>query len=261
MPTSKSDRTSSLQLGFSEQYSRNVFDRASRLKKAQKTLAILADYLGDLSNLTALDIGCAAGNSTVGYSSAFKWVAAVDVDAPAVEYARRENQRPNIGYAIMNGQRLAFCDESFDVIVCAHVYEHVPDAHVLMDEIKRLLKPGGVCFFSAGNRLSLMEPHYRLPLLSIFPRPISHLYLRLLRRGHFYYEKHLTYWGLKELVADFQLSDYTARVVEFPERFQADDVIKPGSLLQRLSSLLLKIAYWACPTYLWVLQKPMSIKH
>jgi hypothetical protein len=80
-------------------------------------------------------------------------------------------------------------------------------------------------------------------------------YLRLLGRGSSYYENHLTYWGLKQLVSGFERIDYTIRVVEDPVRFQAEDVVRPGSPKQKLSRLLLSLAYWACPTYLWLLKK------
>jgi SAM-dependent methyltransferase len=136
------------------------------------------------------------------------------------------------------------------------VYEHVPDATRLLSEIYRVLRPGGVCFFSAGNRLALIEPHYRLPLLSVVPKFVAHWYLRLLHRGDYYYEKHLTYWGLKKLVSQFELRDYTSRVTDDPVRFDATDVLLPGSAKQKIAQVLLSIAYWACPTYLWILKKP-----
>ena len=77
---------------------------------------------------------------------------------------------------------------------------------------------------------------------------MAHRYLQLLGRGMSYYENHLTYWGLKKLVSGFELIDYTIRVVDDPERFQATDVVRPGSLQQRLSRLALSAAYWACPS-------------
>lgn|SRR5690606_5644277 len=244
-----------LQFGFSEQHRDVVHDRRSRRQKALKALAILRDCLGPLDELMALDLGCAAGNSTATYGTAFKLVAAVDIDVDALRYAHRENTTDNVVYAQMNGQRLAFRDETFDVVICTHIYEHVPDAAALMSEIRRVLKPGGACFFSAGNRLSIMEPHYRLPFLSVLPRFLAHAYLRVVGKGDFYYEQHRTYWGLKRLVAGFELLDYTKLVVADPKRYCAEDVITPGSWLQHVYRLGLSLAYWACPTYLWVLRK------
>ena len=69
----------------------------------------------------------------------------------------------------------------------------------MMEEIRRVLTPGGVCYFAAGNRLTLMEPHYHLPLLSILPKTIGHIYVRLAGKANSYYETHLIIWGLRRL--------------------------------------------------------------
>lgn len=249
-----------LQYGFAEQYGEAAFDRAQRERKAAKVLAILGDAVGRLEELDMLDVGCSTGYMTQLYARHFRWVLGTDIDSPAVAHAARSagSNAHNLGWAIMDSQRLALPSRCLDVVACTHIYEHVPDAKQLMAEIHRVLRPGGVCFFSAGNRLSLMEPHYRLPLLSVLPKWVAHLYLRVLGRGHHYYETHLTYWGLKRLVSAFDLYDYTIEVVADPHRYHADDLVTPGSWKQTTARLALRWLYWACPTYLWVLRKPVS---
>jgi 2-polyprenyl-3-methyl-5-hydroxy-6-metoxy-1,4-benzoquinol methylase len=232
-----------------------MYDAVSRGQKARKAIAILADLEPGLKALDLLEIGCSAGYGTVVYAEAFGSVTGIDIDEPAVAHAQASNARPNARYLVMDSQRTGFPDDCFDAVVCTHIYEHVPDARRLMQEIHRLLRPGGLCFFSAGNRICWNEPHYGLPLLSVMPKFLAHRYLQLLGRGTSYYENHLTYWGLKKLVSGFELIDYTIRAVDDPERFQASDVVRPGSLQQRLARLALSAAYWACPTYLWVLRK------
>jgi SAM-dependent methyltransferase len=39
--------------------------------------------------------------------------------------------------------KIQFEDKSFDLILCAHVLEHVPDDHKAIAELRRVLKPGG----------------------------------------------------------------------------------------------------------------------
>ena len=39
--------------------------------------------------------------------------------------------------------KLSFKENSFDIVICTHVYEHVPNSKKLFDEIYRVLKPGG----------------------------------------------------------------------------------------------------------------------
>jgi hypothetical protein len=118
-----------------------------------------------------------------------------------------------------------------------------------------VLRPGGICYFSAGNRLMWIEPHYNLPLLSVLPRPLAHGYIRLAGKARYYHEKHLTYWGLKRLVKRFTRIDYTASLVNEPDRFNTGYMIPPGSLKAAVAGKLVKYAYWAFPGYIWLLKK------
>ena len=146
--------------------------------------------------------------------------------------------------------------DTFDVVICSQVYEHVPDAQVMMNEIYRVLKPGGVCYFAAGNRLMWNEPHYNLPLLSVIPPYLAHIYLKLTRKGSHYYEKHLSYWGLKKLVGNFKVTDYTRYIIISPIKFHAEYMIKPGSIKAKIATLLTKYFTWLVPGYIWILKKP-----
>jgi SAM-dependent methyltransferase len=132
----------------------------------------------------------------------------------------------------------------------------VPDPARLLAEIRRVLRPGGFCYFAAGNRLSLIEGHYGLPFLATLPRPLADRYLRLTRRGSHYYERHLSLWSLRRLVCGFEITDYTRAVLAAPERFAAGDVVPHGALRRGAVALAARLVYWACPTYLWILRHP-----
>jgi len=47
---------------------------------------------------------------------------------------------------------LAFPDASFDVIICYHVLEHIPNDQAAMRELVRVLKPGGMAFIQVPRR-------------------------------------------------------------------------------------------------------------
>ena len=70
------------------------------------------------------------------------------------------------------------------------------------------------------------------------------------------YETHRSLWGLRKLTGRFEITDYTRAVVREPKKFDATDMIWPGSLKQRAAIAVLTVAYWAFPTYLWILRKP-----
>ena len=97
-------------------------------------------------------------------------------------------------------------------------------------EIHRVLHPGGFCYFTGNNRIMLMEPHYKLPLLSVIPRPLAHRYRQLAGRGDHYHELHFTRGTLKRLCNQFEIVDYTARVTAEPEKFGVGYMLPPPAL-------------------------------
>jgi len=243
----------------SENYSRRrpeaVYGRAERETKARKILAVLSDFLsGPLDQLRVLDLGCSSGIITHFLGPHFGMVTGLDIDREALTFAANTRVL-NAGFMCGDALELPFRGGSFDVVICAHVYEHVPDSERLMNEIYRVLKKEGICFFAAGNRLRLVEPHYGLPMLSVLPRALADSYLRILGLGQRYQEKHLTYWKLKQLVSRLHLIDYTFKIIRDPGNFAATDLCVPGSQKQGLALFFCRVAYGLVPTYICSLQK------
>ena len=155
----------------------------------------------------------------------------------------------------MDAQNLEFSDRTFDLVICSHVYEHVSHPQTMMREIARVLRNDGICYFGAGNRLVINEPHHQLPFLSWLPRKISNFYLKA-ASGKAIYEEHLySYWGLRFLAHEFEIENFTLKIIREPEKFSSVDVVKPGSVKQALALRLYSALYWLCPTYIFILRK------
>jgi 2-polyprenyl-3-methyl-5-hydroxy-6-metoxy-1,4-benzoquinol methylase len=228
-------------------------DPTVRRRKALKIAAVVADFVGrPLGELRCLDVGCSAGAIASSLAERLGEVVGVDPDRPAVELARERHRRPNLRFEAGTLADLLPRLGQFDVVVCNHVYEHVHDQRGLVRSIHAALAPGGCCYFSAGNALTLLEGHYGLPLLSWLPPDLASAYLRLTRRGRTYRERHLTLWGLRRLLRDFRVHDYTLRVLAEPARFSAEE-LAVGPLPRGLLPIVGRAIYPLVPTYLWML--------
>jgi 2-polyprenyl-3-methyl-5-hydroxy-6-metoxy-1,4-benzoquinol methylase len=252
------DSMDSYQSNFSNTYFETTHNVKGRERKAITIVKVLHDFIGhNLKGLNLLDFGCSTGIIAHYLSSYFREVTGFDIDIPAINFAKKNFNKENLNFIVGKSGDTEFADQHFDVVICTHIYEHVPDARRLMRQIHRLLKPGGVCYFTAGNRLSIMEPHYNLPFLSIIPVPLAHAYLKVMNKGEHYHERHLTFWGLRELVRNFKLIDYTNKIIADPIKFSFEYMLKPGSKKHNLAQFIIKNMYWLSPDYIWLLQKKL----
>lgn len=235
------------------------YQYATRANQARKILAILHDFLGDdLKTYTCLDIGCANGTISNFFAQYFDQIIGIDLDERLIRQARDPALQNSGLFAVASGFRLPFPDECFDILICAQVYEHVTDQPGLVEEVRRVLRRGGVCFFSGPNRMALVEEHYWLPLLSWFPRPLADLYMRIFRRGEAYDAYPLYYWQIKRLWQGFTIHDYSTRLVKEPQRFSMAGRMNKFGLLKRLPARLLQSLEIFFPNYNWVLVKPIE---
>jgi ubiquinone/menaquinone biosynthesis C-methylase UbiE len=225
-----------------------------RTQKFRKIVSVLQDFHSDIPSLNCLDLGCSSGIITSLLGNHFRMSIGIDIDQEAVQYAR-DHSSSSVQFLVADSMALPFHDDSMDVIICNHIYEHVPYANQLMDEVYRVLKEGGFCYFSGGNKYTVVEGHYRLPFLSWLPKPFAHHYLNLAGKGDFYYEQHLSLRGLKKLVGKFRIHDYTLSIIRNPEKFSATDLLYQKSFLYKCIRLLAPYLYPWIPTYVWILTK------
>lgn len=210
----------------------------------------------ETNKLNLLNVGGSTGIIDNYLADYFCSVVSVDIDIPAIEHAKSNFQKNNLEFQVGDATNLKFADNTFDVVICSQIYEHVPSPEKMIYEIFRVLVPGGICYFAASNRLMWNEPHYNLPLLSVIPRFLAHQYIKLAKKAEYYHELHYTYWGLKKLTKQFFIRDYTKNIIENPIKYQVDYMIQPGSMNAAIARLISKKLYWLIPGYIWLLEKP-----
>ena len=220
-------------------------------------IAVLDDHFQTPLNKQALlNVGGSSGIIDNYLADYFRSVINVDIDEPAIEQARSNFKKDNLRFQTGDALNLQFSDNSFDVVICSQVYEHVVNPQKMLGEIFRVLVPGGICYFAASNRLMWNEPHYNLPLLSVVPRPLAHLYVRLMKKSSQYHELHYTYRGLKKLVRNFIVKDITCKLICDPVKYHIDYMMPPDSIKAVIAKIITRKFNWLTPGYIWLLQKP-----
>jgi len=225
-------------------------DVTGRSRKAEKIRAVLdAERAFDRRDARVLDIGCSFGIILDRVTPEAGLGVGVDMDRSIGRDASRSV------FARADAQKLPFRPGVFDVVICNHVYEHTDDALQLMDEIARVLRDDGVCYFAGPNKYEPVEPHYGLPFLSWLPRGLADRYMRVTGRGRSYPEKPYSHPQLRRLLRGFTVTDYTARILQDPVRFEATDILPPGSLKRRIALLVHRFAPFFFPGFVYVLRK------
>lgn len=241
------------QLAYSELMDA-MLDETKRRQKAAKIIAVVSHARGTsgptpLAGLTALDVGCSAGFIADSLAGAGARTIGVDIDEPGLARAR-ERFGDRVDFRFGRGEALPLPNDSVDVAVLNHIYEHVVNPEGVVADILRVLKPGGLLYAGLGHRWQVIEPHYKLPFLSWLPRPAADRYMRLTRRGQSYYERYYTPPGLRRLFAAYDVWDYTLPVLADAGAFAGDDIVPPG--VGRLPAPVLTALLPAVPTYVWV---------
>jgi ubiquinone/menaquinone biosynthesis C-methylase UbiE len=109
-----------------------------------------------------------------------------------------------------------FADNTFDVIFCHHVLEHVEDSEQCMSELYRMMKPGGFGIFQIPQDVNRYETYEDKTITSEKDREI-----------HFWQKDHVRLFGLdykdKLAAAGFKVTveDYTKEISpELVERYR-----------------------------------------
>ncbi|MBC7539473.1 MAG: methyltransferase domain-containing protein, partial [Bacteriovorax sp.] len=95
-----------------------------------------------------LDIGCNIGQllHLIGHQAQIKGVG-IDISIEALQSAKL-NSTNDFDFVLCSIEKgLPFDDNSFDVITCMDVIEHLENPQFVLSEMKRVLKPGGRYLF------------------------------------------------------------------------------------------------------------------
>ncbi|MFC0081709.1 class I SAM-dependent methyltransferase [Aciditerrimonas ferrireducens] len=132
---------------YTHGYDRSVL-AAHRWRTAENSAGYLLPFLAPGQRL--LDLGCGVGTLTADLSArvAPGPVVALDLAAEVLAEAQRSiadaaGTGP-VAFALADGLRLPFPDDSFDVVHAHQVLQHVADPVAVLAELRRVCRPGGL---------------------------------------------------------------------------------------------------------------------
>ena len=108
---------------------------------------------------SVLEVGCGAGVDLARFAKGGAIVTGVDLASSAIELARANfGQQGLTGtFEVADGEHLPFPDHSFDLVYAHGVVQYTADPKKLVDECRRVLKPGGEAIFQVYNRISWLN--------------------------------------------------------------------------------------------------------
>ncbi len=105
-----------------------------------------------VDDLMVLDAACGEGYGSDMMARSARSVDAVDLDAATVDHARRRYGSDSLRFHQSDCLELPFEDQRFDAVVSFETLEHLGEHEALLDEFRRVLKPGGWLMISSPDK-------------------------------------------------------------------------------------------------------------
>jgi ubiquinone/menaquinone biosynthesis C-methylase UbiE len=139
------------QLEYQEKKAANVADSSGMLQNLFLHSQTVRQKLEKVKHIEAadkiLEVGCGAHGLIFGFGDNF----GVGVDPLAVDYKRLfPKWQGNALTTAAIGEQLPFDDASFDIVLSDNVIDHAERPVKIVDEIVRVLKPGGLLYFTVN---------------------------------------------------------------------------------------------------------------
>jgi ubiquinone/menaquinone biosynthesis C-methylase UbiE len=120
--------------------------------------------LGNVHGKRLLDVGCGAGENSVYFGTRGAKCVASDYSPGMVEVALKlaEHNGVQVEGKVINAMDIDYPDDTFDIVYAANLLHHIPNPMIAIQEMQRVLKPGGkMCFW---------DPLRHNPVINVYRR-------------------------------------------------------------------------------------------
>jgi ubiquinone biosynthesis O-methyltransferase len=132
-----------------------ILEKMNRVRVPYFVSKIRLVTTNDRSNLSIVDLGCGGGLVTENIAKNFAnaKIIGYDMSEKSISIAREHGKKiPNLSYQVASIYDLPISNASVDVVIVSDVFEHLENLPRALDEISRVLKPGGLLVFDTIAR-------------------------------------------------------------------------------------------------------------
>jgi len=142
-----------------------------------------------------LDIGCGDGFCTSFIVNVISYKYLIGLDLSLSKLAKAKEQLESFCGFVGDAEYLPFAENSFDCVFCFETLEHLSNPLKVINEIKKVLKPTGLCFIS-------------IPLVSSWQEKIVNITKRIKRIFNIDYKfkEHIQFFPMKKVLGFFRES-------------------------------------------------------
>ncbi|MDY0044901.1 MAG: class I SAM-dependent methyltransferase [Syntrophales bacterium] len=232
------------------------WDAKNRDNKGHAILQTVSHFIQrPLKETEWLDIGCGNGIIAATIAPSVKFITGADPGAWPI-WDTLQKKQANIRFLHEPIEKLTCHENKIDIVICNQVYEHVADPQYLIQEIKRVLKPGGYCYFAGPNLFFPIEPHVFWPFIHWLPRNFAVKLMRKFGSKGILDAWSTDYWTLIRWLDAFEIINAVPYILKNPKKYNRTGLF--WKALSLMPNWLLNKLTWVSPTFVFILKKPTA---
>jgi ubiquinone/menaquinone biosynthesis C-methylase UbiE len=132
-------------------------------ERLRKIISELIELTSKKNEISVLDFGAGTGNLSLKFLNFQCRVTACDVSEKSLNVLKKKSKNhKNLITQKINGDKLPFPDNSFDIISTYSVLHHIPDYLSAVKEMIRVCKPGGLVYIDHEANKNHWNPSQEL---------------------------------------------------------------------------------------------------